>query len=104
MAKKKNVRGIAQAEQLHAKRPKKEREIDRSKRAKRIVPPTKEGIAEWKKNPNRVDIFSVDTPEYCRKCGRHINSRWKGLCYKCYHEEKGDYKPKKLQKVFGGTK
>jgi NMD protein affecting ribosome stability and mRNA decay len=40
----------------------------------------------------------------CRKCGATINSKWKTLCYKCYHQQKGDYKPRKLQKRFGGTK
>ena len=40
----------------------------------------------------------------CSKCGKVINSKWKTLCYKCYHEKKGDYNPKKLQKRFGGTK
>lgn len=40
----------------------------------------------------------------CKVCGREINSKWKDLCYKCYHEKKGDYKPKKLSKIHGGTK
>ena len=40
----------------------------------------------------------------CSKCGAVINSKWKTLCFKCYHKKKGDYKPSKLQKRFGGTK
>ncbi len=42
--------------------------------------------------------------EKCQKCGTTINSKWKKLCYKCYHKQKGDYNPKKLQKHFGGKK
>ena len=42
--------------------------------------------------------------KYCKRCEREINSSWKTLCYKCFHEMKGDYDPKKLQKYFGGIK
>jgi len=105
MAKKsKNLRGIAKAEQLQYKRSKRAKSSDINQRAMKTVQPTKDGIAEWQKSPNRVDIYSVDTPEYCRICGRHINSKWKGLCYKCYHKEKSDFKANKLQKMYGGTK
>jgi len=105
MAKKrKNLRGIARAEQIQHKRSKRSKSADTSKRAQKTVPPTKAGIEEWQKKPNKVDIYSVDTPEYCSKCGKHIQSRWKGLCYKCYHKQKGDFKAQKLQKMYGGTK
>jgi hypothetical protein len=40
----------------------------------------------------------------CKGCGTRINSRWKEYCYKCYHERKGDYDPKKLRKIHGGKK
>ncbi len=103
MARKQKVRGIAKAEQLHKRRSEPAKRTDLSKRAK-LVCPTEKGIKKWKKNPGQTDIYMVDSPPRCSKCGKRINSRWKKLCYKCYHEEKGDYNPKKLQKRHGGTK
>ena len=104
MAKKKKLRGIALAKHLHGKRSENAKSTDMRKRAKKTIPPNKKGIKKWQKNPNKTDIYAVDTPKRCLKCGRVINSRWKNLCYKCHHEEQGDYNPKKLQKRFGGTK
>lgn len=103
MAKKKNLRGIAKAEQLHKRRSESAKRTDLSKRAKPIRP-TRKGIKKWKKKQGQTDIFMVDSPPKCKICGSRINSRWKNLCYKCYHEKKGDYDPKKLQKIYGGTK
>lgn len=42
--------------------------------------------------------------KYCQRCGKQINSKWKKLCYKCYHETKGSYNPTKLQQRYGGKK
>lgn len=104
MAKKKNLRGIALAEQINYNRSARAKKVDASKRAKRVVPPTKKGIAEWKKDPGNIDIYSVDTPGYCQDCGKFINSKWKPFCYKCYHKRKKNYRANKLQKRHGGTK
>jgi len=42
--------------------------------------------------------------QYCRNCGREINSKWKSLYYKYYHQLKSNYKSNKLQKRYGGKK
>jgi hypothetical protein len=57
----KRLKGIAKGDYLNNKRAEQSKDVDKKQTADTVVACSDEGLEEWRKKPDRVDVAHVDT-------------------------------------------